>query len=1055
MGDDNNRKDDDIQAENIQDIMRARDRLDKILQTKFRKKMTIVFTDVCGYTHYMDTRGDISGRAWMQKHHDIVLPLIEGHSGQVLDIMGDGVMASFENSVSAVKACVEIQKGLAEYNQVTDPADALHVTIGANTGEILVDDDHIAGDVVNVASRIETKAEKDQILISKSTYEEVRGSEDLLCRAHGSVSVKGKSQPLELYRVIWQDEDIILDTAPRVRSEAAVIQKTVPKPLEVLQLEITREESRLKVSAYEQRAGEVSTVRHYEEIPVSIDKIGERCREIVETLNNTNRKGRLSRDVLVRLREIGQVFSDELFTQGVKEKIRSTKAEHLIVHLDDQLVQVPWELLHDGQQFLSQRFNMGRLVKTRQTVVSMRSRILERPLKMMVLADPKGDLKGAYEEGTQIRDFMDRERDLVSVSLRSDNITPDFIQAKIRNFDLVHFAGHSDYDTDNPGESGWRLSEGTLKANSLTKMVGTGTMPALIFSNACQSARTEEWGLKEYFQDEIFGLANAFILAGVKHYVGTFWEILDEPSRRFALEFYKNMLAGSSVGEALRLARLTSISEYGEETIVWASYLLYGDPTYNYMDQISNAGAAEEEALDEFPGVVEGGKTRAGEEVIDFSAEPAATRKSRAPWFVAAGIVALILVLLFVYPGVFKTDTTKYEQEITKLYSTGNFEAALTASKALEDRAPQVRLSYLIQGEILLRQGKLDQAQAAYQKAVQATTGTEDQKAKAFIGLGRIASLQKQTDKAMDFYQQANSVAPSSGMGYLPQAMLLDGQGNSQQALNLLVKAQEMVPNDRMITVMTNETRKKVMYTEDQGRQERVDNLVKDLLAAMDKPTQALPSDGWTSQPLSLWIMDFSTQGYTLQEGEDKMLVSGLTDYVLQHGRIELVERALLDKLMQELKLSTTNLVDRRTALSLGKIVAAKMLLSGKLVYAGPQTQVALRLIETETGRITAAVSETFPSAVTTAQLAEKLSGELLAKIEQKYPVRGIVKQIDGGSIVLNIGERAGVAEGSQYKVLNEETVLEIIAAQPDESVAKIVSGGKGVSEGQRVEEIR
>jgi len=135
--------------------------------------------------------------------------------------------------------------------------------------------------------------------------------------------------------------------------------------------------------------------------------------------------------------------------------------------------------------------------------------------------------------------------------------------------------------------------------------------------------------------------------------------------------------------------------------------------------------------------------------------------------------------------------------------------------------------------------------------------------------------------------------------------------------------------------------------------------------------------------------------------------------------------------------------------------VAAKMLLSGKLVYAGPQTQVALRLIETETGRITAAVSETFPSAVTTAQLAEKLSGELLAKIEQKYPVRGIVKQIDGGSIVLNIGERAGVAEGSQYKVLNEETVLEIIAAQPDESVAKIVSGGKGVSEGQRVEEIR
>ncbi len=1038
----------------IEDIMRERERLDKILQTDFRKKMAIVFTDVCGYTHYMDTRGDIAGRAWMQKHHDIVLPTIEGHDGKVLDIMGDGVMAAFESTLSAVKACVEIQKGLAAYNKVTDPADELHVTIGINTGEILIDENHIAGDVVNVASRIETKADKDQILISKSTYSEVRGSEDILCRLHGSVSVKGKTEPLELYRVVWQDEDIVLDTAPRVRSlAAAVLEKKVHKSQEILQLEITREENRLKISAFEQRPGEVSTVRRYEEIPVSIDKVGDRCREIVETLNNTNRKGRLSRDVLVRLREIGQVFSDELFTLNVKEKIRTTNAEHLIVNLDDQLVQVPWELLHDGQQFLSQRFNMGRLVKTRQNVISARSRMLGCPLKMMVLADPKGDLKGAYEEGTQIRDFMDQERDLVSVSLRSDNITPDFIREKIRNFDMVHFAGHSDYDMENPGESGWRLTEGTLKASSLMKMAGTGTMPALIFSNACQSARTEGWELKEHFQDEIFGLANAFILAGVKHYIGTFWEILDEPGRRFALEFYKMMLAGYSVGEALRLARLKLIQEYGEETIVWGSYLLYGDPTYNYLDQITDVCGPEEEDSDQRQPAEIRELTRSKEEVVDFSAE-AAPAKRRTPWLLAVGAAILVIVVV-AYLGVFKTDTTKYEQEITSLYSQGNFDAAYQASKALAEKAPKVRLSYLIQGEILLRQGKIEEAQAAYQKALQATTGTEGQKAQAFIGLGRIASLQKQTDQAMGYYQQANAAAPASGVGYLPQAMLLNNQGNSKEALNLLVKAQEMVPNDRMIAVMTNETRKKVSYMEDRERQERIDDLVKELVASMDQPPRELPGDGWTSQPLTLWIMDFSTQGYSLQEGEDTILTAGLTDYILQNGRIELVERALLDKLMEELKLSSTNLVDRRTALALGKLVAARMMLSGKIVYAGPQTQVSMRLIETETGRITVAVSETFPSAVTTSQLSEKLSQNLLSKIKKQYPVRGKVKQIDGGSIELNFGQSAGAAEGQQYKVLNEEIVLEIIAVQPDESVAKIVSGGKGVAEGQRVEEIK
>ncbi len=40
------------------------------------------------------------------------------------------------------------------------------------------------------------------------------------------------------------------------------------------------------------------------------------------------------------------------------------------------------------------------------------------------------------------------------------------------------------------------------------------------------------------------------------------------------------------MGEALRQARHVIIREYGEETIAWAGYLLYGDPTFNYLDQI-------------------------------------------------------------------------------------------------------------------------------------------------------------------------------------------------------------------------------------------------------------------------------------------------------------------------------------------------------------------------------------------------------------------------------------------------------------------------------------
>jgi class 3 adenylate cyclase len=367
----------------MEDVFRERERLDKIIQEKFRKKMSILFSDVCGFTQYMDKWGDIRGRAWIQKHHDIVLPSIRESGGEVLDIMGDGVMASFPTTLSAVKAGVAIQKGLSEHNARVDKADEIHVKIGINTGDILVDEDHIAGDVVNVASRIQNQAGPDQILIDKSVHEEICGSEDILCRFHGTTQVKGKAEPLELYRVIWQEEDIVLSPEPRVRAPEVAAEKRLEPPLKVLQLEITREEDHLNVSAYEQSAGEVSTIRHYEEILVSMDRVGLRCREIVETLNNANRRGRLTRDVLINLREIGQVFRDELFTLDVKEKIKETKADHLILNLDDQLVHVPWELLHDGQQFLCQRFNMGRLVKTKQTILGTKTRSLGRPFKML------------------------------------------------------------------------------------------------------------------------------------------------------------------------------------------------------------------------------------------------------------------------------------------------------------------------------------------------------------------------------------------------------------------------------------------------------------------------------------------------------------------------------------------------------------------------------------------------------------------------------------------------------------------------------------------------
>lgn len=1039
------------ESKSLEEVMRERQRLDRLLQDKFRKRMAILFSDVCGFTQYTATRGDISGRAWIQQHHDIVFPCIEGNEGKILDIMGDGVMASFPSSLSAVKAAVAIQKSLDEYNAKTDPADSIHVRIGINAGEILVDDRKVAGDVVNVASRLQTQAGADQILVSKTVYDDVCGSEDILCRCHGQVKLKGKAEPSDVYRVVWRDEDALVSLEPRVRLREAERDKPAPKPYETFQLELTREDGRLKISAHEQIAGEEIAIRHYEEIPVSMERIDGRCREIVETLNKANRRGRISRDILVKLRESGQVLHDELFSLNVKRKLMKTRAEYLVLNIDDHLVHVPWELLHDGQQFLCQRFNMGRLVKTRQAILGVKPRLLAWPLRMLILADPEGDLKGAYTEGIQIRDFLDRHKDLINVVLRTGQITPDSVKEKLRNFDFTHFAGHADYDQGNPSASGWRLTTGNLKAEDIGKMAGTGSMPALIFSNACQSARTEEWILKEHFQNEIFGLANAFLLAGVRHYIGTFWEVLDEPSSRFALEFYKGLLSGMAIGEAVRVARQALIREYSEETIVWASYILYGDPTFNYLAQVEVTRSEEEPRRAHAP--LTAAEVRAREEVIDL-AMPGAPKRRRPWWAVAAGILMALGVLFGGYQVFSQRQIARYEREALALYNQGNFEEALNLSGLLEEKRPHASLGYLIQGNIHLRKGSIERAEAAYQKALQATDGSGVQKAEAFVGLGRIASLRKQPKESLTYYRQATEAAPQSTEGYLSQALLLEGQGDYGEALVLLLKAQKLAPQDRTVTALAKTVQERLALAQDQEKQARIDRTIKELLGSMKAPPRALPSDGWTSFPLTLWVMDFETRGFPLREGEERLLVSGIVDQVLGHNRVQVVERALLDKLLSELKLGTSNLTERSTALQVGKILAARLILSGQLVYAEPLTQVSMRLIETETGRIVATVNESYGSAVPASELADRLAKRLLERLEELYPLRGKISELSVQGVKLNIGREAGVTRGQVFKVVNQDVILTVMSIQPETSIASVSKGEGRLVEGLRVEAV-
>ena len=1081
----------DSLPDNIEKLLQERKKIDDLLKEKFTRQVTVMFTDIKGSTSFFESHGDIEGRQMVQQHNDMLFPLIESYQGRVIKTIGDAIMAGFDDPVMAVRAGSNMQQTLSDHNKGKAAKEQIHIRIGINTGEGIVESRDIFGDVVNVAARVEALCAPDQILISAPVYDGVRKTDDIICRYVTQAQVKGKEEPLDIYRVVWGDEEMVAGATRSGVSGAA--EQLTNKKRDVrrrLEMDLTREGNNLKVTALVLTEKESSSLRPYEEMHVSMDKIEERSQEVISVLSRANTRGRVSKDILAKLRDIGSVLFDNLLTTRAKEVIRATAVQDLVFNIDDTLVHIPWELLYDGEQFLCRKFNMGRIVKTRQSMVNIKTRVLSLPLKMLILSDPRGDLKSAFDEGRLIREGMDKSPSRVNANHRSGQISADYIMEKLRNFDMVHYAGHADYDAKNPSNSGWLLEGGKFTSADIMKLVGGRPLPAMVFSNACQSGQTEEWKLEQKYSEKIFGLANAFLLAGVQHYIGTFWEVLDEPSARFAEKFYQYMLDGAPIGEALRMARLCLVKEYGEDTMVWASYMLYGDPGANYFAS-AETGAEEEEK--EAPARAAAGAAQlrsTARETVSFDKQQAAGIKRKR---LVLGSVLALLVLIGAallaqwqrgqevpepygrayallqasqpeqaqrsFEQLPDNDSRRFEGLAAVLFESGDLDKAREMTAKALELFPGNMYAHVINGSILFSQGKLDEAAQEYEKAAQQKRAPSWQRAEALNGLGRIYASQGDAEKSLVYYGEAASLNPASSVINTNQGVALERKGSVAEAAAYYRKAVTANPQDAVATSLLADAERKQKAGDDTSRQERIDKLVNDLVAASKKAPAAKPlQDAWTSRPITLSFVNFQHKGgFSMREGEDEFFQLKVNGLLQESGRVQVVERELLDKLLEELKLSTTDLVDPQKALAVGKILAARLIATGSMMRYGKEIQTSIRLTETETTSLKAAIAETEKDIN---QLAEKTARQILAKLARAYPIRGYITAVEGANVVLNIGSEVGVQQGMGFNVFDagkearEIGTIQIAAVDSKSASAAPAKEITGLAKGMKVEAI-
>ena len=139
-------------------------------------------------------------------------------------------------------------------------------------------------------------------------------------------------------------------------------------------------------------------------------------------------------------------------------------------------------------------------------------------------------------------------------------------------YDAWHFTGHGAHRTLDPNKAVMLLEKKnqTFTPDNLAgKVRNLGRVRPIVFLNACQSGRS---GMS---LTGIGGWAREFLNAGAGAFIGTYWSVSDPSACKFAIAVYSRLLAGESVGKAIRGAR-TAIRDSGNPT--WLAYTVFADP---------------------------------------------------------------------------------------------------------------------------------------------------------------------------------------------------------------------------------------------------------------------------------------------------------------------------------------------------------------------------------------------------------------------------------------------------------------------------------------------
>ncbi|MBA2371366.1 MAG: adenylate/guanylate cyclase domain-containing protein, partial [Chloroflexi bacterium] len=162
-----------------------------------------LFSDLRGYTDFVESRGDATAAALLRLYRGIVRTAIGRQGGAEVKTEGDSFYVVFESALAALECAVAVHRAAQAHNDAKPDA-PIRIGMGLHVGETVPYDDQFVGGAVNVAARLAAKAKAGELVVSDTFRGLVRTGQRYTMADLGPQRLKGVTERLRAWKVEWR-----------------------------------------------------------------------------------------------------------------------------------------------------------------------------------------------------------------------------------------------------------------------------------------------------------------------------------------------------------------------------------------------------------------------------------------------------------------------------------------------------------------------------------------------------------------------------------------------------------------------------------------------------------------------------------------------------------------------------------------------------------------------------------------------------------------------------------------------------------------------------------